>query len=114
MKTPRARVVKSWRASYAAPIALRAGERLRLSGRSTLWEGHRWLWAANDAGAEGWVPDDLPDAQSGTARRDYSARELNCEIGEEVLLRRQSHGWAWCQNARGEQGWVPLTCLRWP
>jgi len=50
------RVIRPWQACRAAPISVAKGARLHLSGRVDLRQGHRWLWAANDAGAEGWVP----------------------------------------------------------
>jgi len=52
----RYRVIKAWAAVYADPIVVGAGERLTLTGKEDLWEGHRWLWARSAAGKEGWVP----------------------------------------------------------
>lgn len=103
-----------WTASYDRPVALSRGEALVLDGRSDTWDGHRWLWARDPRGREGWVPDDLPVA-SGTghvAARDYSAQELTCRIGDALTAVALTHGWAWCRNAAGGEGWVPLRCLR--
>ena len=100
-------------ASYADPILVRAGEPLALSGREDLWEGHRWLWAVAADGREGWVPDSLPcsSATGHVAAWDYAAIELTCTAGEQVILLRESHGWAWCRKADGDEGWLPLRIL---
>ncbi len=111
--THRAKVVRNHAASYPDPIALATGEELRLTGRSDLWDGHRWLWAVSSTGKEGWIPDDLavPAGRSCRAARDYSAVELTCTKGEELTIVLQTHGWAWCNNAAGAHGWVPMRCL---
>lgn len=89
------------------------GEPLSLSRREDTWDGHRWLWAIAEDGREGWVPDDLVRETEGrhTASRDYSAAELSCTEGEIVEVARETHGWAWCRNSDGKEGWVPLRNL---
>ena len=63
--------------SYADPIAAKKGDVVTLSGKTDIWDGHRWLWAAAPDGREGWVPDGLIEAASPQkANRDYSAEEL--------------------------------------
>ena len=111
--TRRAEVLRSHSASYPDPIVVTTGEQLRLTGRSDLWDGHRWLWAISAGGKEGWVPDDLVvrSSQSCHADRNYSAVELTCTKGERLEVLSQTHGWAWCRNAAGETGWVPISCL---
>ncbi len=97
-------------ASYADPIRVAAGAALTLTGREDIWDGHRWLWAVADDGREGWIPDDLVTDDDGrsVAARDYSAVELTCAVGDIVELQHQTHGWAWCQTAAGDEGWLPL------
>ncbi len=102
---------EAWQASFVRPIAV-AGDRPHLSGRRECRDGHTWLWAANDAGVEGWVPDSLPSANTGRARSAFDAAELSCALGETLKLLHETHGWAWCENAKGRKGWVPLNCLK--
>ena len=100
-------------ASYPDPIRLAKGAPLALTGREDIWDGHRFLWAVAADGREGWVPEGLI-ARSGeglTVTRDYSAVELTCTAGETVELLWQTHGWAWCRTAEGEEGWLPLRIL---
>lgn len=110
-KTARRTVIRDWAASYANPIALASGEALTLTGREDVWDGHRWLWAVANDGREGWIPDALI-SEDGRAREAYSAIELTCQTGETLLTLAETHGWALCRNERGEEGWVPLDCLR--
>lgn len=78
-----------------------------------------WLWcrvAGRAADAVGWVPAQIierVDAHSGIALADYSAQELDVDIGDELLGQRMLNGWVWCAHAtRDEAGWVPLQCLQ--
>ncbi len=103
-------IIQPHTASYADPIRVAKGERLHLTGREELWDGHRWLWARAEDGKEGWVPDTLitGTGEETTASRDYWAIELTVSARESVDLLWETHGWAWCRNQNGSQGWVPL------
>lgn len=96
-------------ASYPDPIVLRLGDCVRFKGRDEFWDGARWLWVIAADGREGWVPDDLLDmtGPSPVAKADYSAAELTCAQGEVLSGLDQTHGWVWCRNGQGRQGWVP-------
>lgn len=109
----RRRVLTSHASTYPDPIVLARGAPLRLTGRSDLWDGHRWLWAVAEDGREGWVPDDLPVERAGrpVAAFAYSAAELDVAAGQWVEVRETRHGWASCTNEAGAAGWVPLKCL---
>ena len=39
--------------------------------------------------------------------RDYSARELAVQPGDEVEIEEVRHGWALVRNAQGDRGWIP-------
>ena len=100
-------------ASYADSIKVAKGAFLSLTGREEIWDAHRWLWAVADDGREGWVPDDLviESDEGPVASRDFSADELTCAAGEAVEIIRETHGWAWCRNRDGREGWLPLRNL---
>jgi hypothetical protein len=106
-------VIHAHSATYPDPINVRRGDALHLVGRENSWDGHRWLWAIAADGREGWVPSDLPRCEHGhtTAAYDYSARELDVAPGSLVRVSKVSHGWAWCCNDRGLEGWIPLRVL---
>ncbi len=106
-------VTQDWQAAYADPIDVGAGDRVFLSGKRDEWDGHVWLWARNDAGKEGWIPDTLCEGQAGETRtrRAFSALELTCAQGQVVQVTQITHSWALAQNQSGNQGWVPLRNL---
>ena len=106
-------VLEGHTASYDDPIELAKGEYLSLTGREDLWDGRRWLWAVSPSGKDGWIPDNLITNIDGrlAAVRDYSAVELTCVAGEAVNVLAETHGWAWCRNSCGSEGWLPVRIL---
>lgn len=106
-------VIEDHSATYPDPIVVRAGDLIVLSGKSDVWDGHRWLWATGPDGKAGWVPDSFVMSSQGTTRatRDYSAAELTCRKGAILTVSEETHGWAWCRSGSGQQGWVPLRNL---
>ncbi|MEP1206377.1 MAG: SH3 domain-containing protein [Rhizobiaceae bacterium] len=113
--TKSARVLSTYTACYADPIAVDQGEAIELSGRTDNWQGHSWLWARASDGREGWVPDSLVEdagIESAVALFDYSAMELSCKKNEVLAVVKNTHGWTWCVNSAGDEGWVPDQNLR--
>lgn len=108
------KTLESWNASYEDPIRVSCGDPLRLTGRVDTWDGHKWIWAIAPDGREGWIPDDLCEQQGKTviATSDYSAMELTCSPDERLTGERETHGWTWCVNERGDAGWVPSRVVR--
>ena len=99
-------------ATYPNPVRVRNGDEMFLDGREEEWDGWRWLWASAN-GREGWVPDDLPVSVGRRCRaaRDYSAMELSVKPGQRLAVTGSTHGWAWCIDDDGDEGWVPERCL---
>lgn len=97
-------------AMYPDPIVLKKGDRLMAIGKRDNWDGHIWIWATAATGKEGWIPGDiiLQKDESIVALRDYSANELSCQAGDTLIIKKQDHGWGWCQAENGAEGWVPL------
>ncbi len=106
-------VIADWKASYDDPISLEEGEEVQLTEKTENWGGHVWVWAKNQAGREGWIPDSL-FKRVGTkvyATNAYSAQELTCRRGEEVRGIDETHGWVLCKSTDGSVGWVPAEHL---
>jgi SH3-like domain-containing protein len=102
------RVIADWMASYPDPIEVSAGDPITLDGREEIWDGHRWLWARNRDGKEGWIPDSLvARGETTMTAEDYTARELSCGKGQLLTVLGATHGWTFCENADGDRGWVP-------
>ena len=107
-------VVAEWKAVYGDPIVLNENEELWLTGETDEWDGHVWVWAKNQAGKEGWIPDTLVSNVAGKqfANAAFSARELTCQLGEELVAVDETHGWVLCSAEDGSQGWVPARNLK--
>ncbi|MBO0708892.1 MAG: hypothetical protein J2P43_11920 [Candidatus Dormibacteraeota bacterium] len=105
------------RPSDRAPILVEPGERLHLGERDTTWPAFRLVTKRD--GGEGWVPErcfqqlpgDHPDEAVMIAR--YDTHEIAPPPGEEVtvLVLDEPSGWAWCRDARGAEGWLPLSVI---
>jgi len=58
----------------------------------------------------GWAPDAYLEKVSETearATRDYTARELDTQVGESLTMHLELNEWLWVENKEGECGWVP-------
>lgn len=111
------RVIQAYRSAYPDPITFSQGTPLRIGqayAGSEDWPN--WLWCSVAGHAAGWVPEQIIerlDAHNGVALADYSAQELDVDVGDELLGQRVLNGWAWCLHvARQAAGWVPLQCLQ--
>jgi Variant SH3 domain len=90
------------------PIKMQAGDLLEVTGE----EDDNWIWCRHSSGKESWVPLSRlsaarPDSTS-TALADYDATELPVDEGEIFEAMVEEHGWLWCENAKGQLGWVRL------
>ena len=103
------RVVTSYERAYPDPVYVRAGDRLVLGEEDKEYPG--WIWATDPEDRSGWAPMDLADAETGLARYDYTAAELNAVAGQLIWVEEQKDGWAWCIDAQGEKGWMPIANL---
>lgn len=84
-----------------------------MSGKADEWDGHLWVWAKNQAGKEGWIPDTLVKNVTGKqyAKTAFSALELTCHVGDELLAINEKHGWVLCRAEDNSEGWVPVRNL---
>lgn len=109
----RARVVETYRTQYANPIGFASGEIVTLGERDTEWPA--FIWTITADGNAGWAPFDwlkpLGDGRA-EALRDYSARELDADPGDEIALLHELGGWWWATHDDGRAGWIPDTHFR--
>ena len=103
----RARVIRSHVSTYPKPIGFRAGETVTVGRHDDEYPG--WIWTTTADGNSGWAPEALLeiDGDAAVAKDDYTARELNTEVGDVVEVVRELNGWLWVRAARDEEGWVP-------
>jgi hypothetical protein len=103
--------------SDRAPIVVEPGERVRLGERDTTWPAFRMV--TKQDGGDGWVPETCFRLVSGGAPGEavtlsrYDTHEIAPPPGEEVTVVTIDgpSGWAWCRDARGAEGWLPLSVL---
>jgi hypothetical protein len=113
----RYKVTREHRSNYPNPITLSKGQTILLGKKYDDPEGwHGWIYCRTTCGTqEGWVPEQMIQAQGNTGLilADYTARELDVGVGQEVLGFRKLNGWVWCEKASGsDAGWVPLDNLK--
>jgi uncharacterized protein YgiM (DUF1202 family) len=114
----RRRVVSPHQALVADILHLRAHEQVQISEKVSLWNERAdqvWIWCSDQRGNSGWVPLSYLDIDQsrrhGELLRDYTSAELSVNSGELLSVETTESGWAWCTNALGRSGWVPLECL---
>lgn len=110
-------VMKEHRSNYPSPIALLKGQAVIVGERydgPENWNG--WIYCRTTCGTqECWVPEQIIKGRgdTGLILDDYTARELDADIGEKVLGLRELNDWIWCEKATGgDAGWLPASNLR--
>lgn len=111
------RVIKAHRSEFPQPITFAKGAVLEVG---EVYQGDdgwdNWYFCTTPGQQGGWVPAQVIERlgeQAGRAREDYTARELDVDIGDELLCVRSLNGWSWCTRSRDAQaGWVPSSHLR--
>lgn len=110
-------VIESYAVAYPDPIKLGEGETVKIEKwepKDSEWAG--WAFCVDQRGIKGWASEKYlrVDGDSATVTRSYDATELATQRGEAVTVHREELGWAWVENRKGAQGWVPLKTLERP
>jgi hypothetical protein len=95
------------------PLFLQPGDVVRAGAADQTWPG--WVWASDAAGRDGYVPQEILERLEDGSCRALAAFDptvLTVRRGERLESLRQIHGWHWCRNGRGEEGWVAGYLLR--
>jgi SH3-like domain-containing protein len=100
-------IKQEYKVEYPNPIQVTAGESVEVARADEDSPGWRWCRAAD--GHEGWMPLELLSRRRSPAvvLRDYSAKELAVQPGDEVEVQEIRHGWMLVKNSQGELGWIP-------
>lgn len=95
------------------PIRLQSGDRIKVGGADRTWPG--WVWATDGVGNDGYVPEeilkDLGDGEFSVTEA-FDPTVLTIKRGDQLESLRQIHGWHWCRNRIGQEGWVAGYLLR--
>ncbi len=95
------------------PLRLECGDIVRTGPADHAWPG--WIWASDDHGCSGYVPQELLekiDDDRAKATDAFDPTVLTIRRGNRLESLRQIHGWHWCRNEHGAQGWVAGYLLR--
>jgi SH3-like domain-containing protein len=98
---------QTYKVRYPNPIHVKAGESVQIVRADE--ESRGWHWCRAADGREGWVPLESLSSQESPAvvLRDYSAKELAVQPGDEVEVQEVRQGWVLVKDAQGELGWIP-------
>lgn len=110
-------VIKPHISEYPDPLSFKKGTPLIVGEKSDgieKWDS--WYFCSTSEHTGGWVPQQIIahlDEKNGVALEDYSATELNVDIGDVLLGAHVLNGWVWCLHPRDNlAGWVPLEHLQ--
>lgn len=95
------------------PLALTAGDEVTVGPEDRTWPG--WVWACDDNERSGYVPEQILEPMGEgrfAAMEDFDPTVLTVKRGDELDSLRQIHGWHWCRNMGGKEGWVAGYLLR--
>ncbi len=95
------------------PIRLKPGSAVTVGPADQAWPG--WVWASDAEGNDGYVPEEiLRDDGDGrfSALEAFDPSVLTIRRGDRIESLRQIHGWHWCRNEGGFEGWVAGYLLR--
>lgn len=95
------------------PLLLNVGDIVTIGAEDRAWPG--WIWVVRDDGRAGYVPAEiLNPATDGKCSciAGFDPSVLTVRRGDHLLSVRQIHGWHWCRNNHGEEGWVAGYLLR--
>ncbi|MCH7228302.1 SH3 domain-containing protein [Haloferula sp. A504] len=97
----------------ANPIRLRAGQEVTVGPADRAWPG--WVWAIDGEDRGGYVPEEILEPHGEgrfSAMEDFDPTVLVVKRWDELESLRQIHGWHWCRNAGGQEGWVADYLMR--
>jgi hypothetical protein len=95
------------------PIRLAPGDEVTVGAADRTWPG--WVWASDVAGNDGYIPEEIlkPLGEgSFSAIEAFDPTVLKIRRGDSLESLRQIHGWHWCRNESGAEGWVAGYLLR--
>lgn len=89
------------------PLRLAPGDEVNVGPLDRAWPG--WVWASDENGNDGYVPESILEPLGEgrfAAIEAFDPAVLTIRRGDALDSIRQIHGWHWCRNGRGEEGWV--------
>ncbi len=94
-------------------LHLIAGEEVTSGPADRTWPG--WIWASDSDGRNGYVPAEILEPlgeDRWAALENFNPTVLKVLRGDKIISLRKVHGWHWCRNENGEEGWVADYLMR--
>lgn len=102
--------IEEHKSNYPLSISFKKGECLVAGKKDTEYED--WIWVMTNDGNQGWAPMQYLQFEVRTdkavARQDYSAKELDTYVGDELTLHYELNDWGWVEKSDGSCGWIPM------
>ena len=95
------------------PLRLNSGDQVQAGPEDRTWPG--WIWTTDQDGRSGYVPTEILTPLGGnqfSVTAAFDPTVLTIRRGDTLESLRQIHGWHWCRNAAGREGWVAGYLLR--
>lgn len=95
------------------PIRLNPGDEVQIGHADRAWPG--WVWATDAKGNDGYVPEEILEPLGNSrflVTQPFDPAVLTIRRGDALESLRQIHGWHWCRNNQGAEGWVAGYLLR--
>ena len=90
-----------------------AGQEVTSGPADRTWPG--WIWARDSNGRMGYIPAEILEPlgeDRWAASEDFDPTVLKIQRGDEITSLKQIHGWHWCKNEAGAEGWIAGYLLR--
>ena len=110
---PRFTATADYEEKDSDPIRLEPWDEITVGPVDRVWPG--WVWAEDDKGNDGYVPEQILEPLGEgrfAAIESFDPTVLVIRRGDELESLKQIHGWHWCRNGKGEEGWVAGYLLR--
>jgi hypothetical protein len=95
------------------PLHLNPGDTIEAGPADRTWPG--WVWAKDGKGRDGYIPEEILTSLGDgrfEALEAFDPAVLTIRRGDRLKSLRQIHGWHWCRNEMGSEGWVAGYLLR--
>ncbi|MFZ1320265.1 MAG: SH3 domain-containing protein [Ignavibacteria bacterium] len=105
------KIQSSYNSIYKNPIVVIPGEIVKILEieKEEKWKG--WIKVESSSNA-GWIPIQIielsDDGIKGKILENYTAKELDVDIGDEIQKINSLNGWTWSRRIiDNEEGWIP-------
>ena len=104
-----AKVIKEHKSTYPNPIEFKLNDKVSIGEDDVDYPA--WVWIKTSDNNEGWAPKEFIDEINNLSKCDYTAKELNINVDEIIIVINEISGWVYVLNSKEESGWIPRDCI---